>query len=206
MKKILKNRNGFSLAEVLIVVAIAAVLVVVVSNFGTNTSALNGLISSNLQSKSDVAQTLQIVASEIRGAEPSAAGAYPIVSAGTSTFSFYSDVYGTGAADFISYTLTSSTMYRTLIEPTGTPATYPTSSETVSDLVDNVSLVSSTPLFSYYGSSYTGSGAALTSPVTISSVRLVQVTLESIAETNPSQPSPPQYFSTLVDLRNLDSN
>lgn len=199
--------KGFSLIEVLIVVAVAASLVIVVSNIGTNVSGLNNLIANNLQSKSDISQTLQIIASEIRSAEPSAAGAYPIASAATSSFSFYDDIKQIGVADYVSYYLASSTIYRVTIAPTGTPATYPTSSQVVYDMVDNVSLVSSsTPLFSYYGASYTGSGASLSSPIAVQSVRLVQIAFTSVTSKNPSQPSAPQYFSTLVDIRNLDSN
>jgi prepilin-type N-terminal cleavage/methylation domain-containing protein len=204
----MKQKNGFSLIEVLIVVAIAAALVIVVSNIGTNVTSLNGLITDNLQSKSDIAQTLQIMTSEMRSAQPSAAGAYPIVAATTSSFSFYDSVNNNGVIDYVSYYLASSTIYRTVVAPTGTPATYPTSSQIIYDMIDNVSLASpSTSLFTYYGAGYTGSpGQALTSPVAISSIRLVQIAFSSATERNPSQPSPPQYFSMLVAIRNLDSN
>lgn len=204
----MNQRTGFSLAEVLIVVAIAAAVVLVVGNVGTNVGDLNGLISNNLQSKADIGQTLQIMVSEIRNAQPSAAGAYPIVSAASSSFSFYDSINGNGVVDYVSYYLSSSTIYRAVIAPTGTPATYPTSSQVVYDMIDDVSLVSSsTPLFTYYGASYTGgAGQALTSPVAIASVRLIQIAFSSETNKNPSQPVAPQYFSSLVDIRNLDSN
>jgi prepilin-type N-terminal cleavage/methylation domain-containing protein len=200
------NKNGFSLLEVLVVIAIAGAVIVVVGNVGTNIGSLNGLIENNLQSKSDVAQTLQIIASEIRGAGPSAAGAYPIVAAATSSFSFYSNINDNGIIDYVSYYLASSTIYRVLIAPTGTPATYPTSSQITFDMIDNVTLVSSTPLFSYFDTSYAGSGSSMASPVAVASVRLVRITFTSATQKNPSQPSPPQYYSTLIDIRNLDSN
>ena len=152
----MRKKNGFSLVEVLIVVAIAAGVVIVVGNIGTNVGNLNGFIASNLQSKSDIAQTLQIMTSEIRSAEPFAAGAYPIVSAGTSSFSFFSDINDSGAVDYVSYFLASGTIYRAVIAPTGTPATYPTSSQVLYDVIDDVSLLSSTSLFTYYGASYYG--------------------------------------------------
>lgn len=213
MKKILKNRGsekkrrgGFSLIEVLIVVFIAAAVVVVVSNFGTNLTGINGLITTELKSKSDIAQTLEIMTNEIRGAEPSAAGAYPISNAASSSFTFYVSVYQNGVVDQVTYYLASSTIWRDIIAPTGMPPIYPTSSQVVNDMIDNVSLVSSTPLFSYYGASYTGTGSSLSSPVAIASVRLVGITFSSQVNTNPSEPSSPQYFSDLVDIRNLDSN
>jgi prepilin-type N-terminal cleavage/methylation domain-containing protein len=208
MKPIFKNqRGGFSLIEVIIVVAVAASVVVVVSNFGTNISGINGLITNELKSKSDIAQTLEIMSNEIRGAEPSAAGAYAINAAASSSFTFYDSVHANGVIDQVTYYLASSTIWRVLIAPTGTPATYPTSSEIVNDMIDNVSLVSSsTPLFSYYPATYIGSGSPLSSPVAVASIRLVDITFSSQVNTNPSQPESPQYFSQLVDIRNLDSN
>ncbi len=203
----MNNRGGFSLIEVLIVVVIAAAVVVVVSNFGTNVTGLNGLITTQLKSKSNIAQTLEIVTNEIRGAEPSAAGAYPISAAASSSFTFYTSIHQDGVIDQITYYLASSTIWRSLIAPTGTPATYPTSSQVVNDLIDNVSLVSSsTPLFSYYPATYTGTGSPLPSPVAVASIRLVNITFSSQVNPNPDQPASPQYFSELVDIRNLNTN
>lgn len=206
MKKIITTTNGFSLAEVLIVVAIAAALVVVVGGIGSNVASLNGLVGDSLQSKSDIAQTLQIMTSEIRAAEPSAAGAYPIVAAATSSLSFYTDVNDTGKADYVSYYLASGTIYRVVIAPTGTPPTYPTSTAITYDMIDNVSLATSTPLFSYYDTSYTGSGASMSSPIAVGSIRLVSVAFISQTNQNPASPPTPQYFSNLIDMRNLDTN
>ncbi len=208
MKKILKKqRQGFSLLEVLIVVFIAAAIVVVVSNFGTNIASVNGLVTNELKSKSNIAQTLEIMTDEIRGAEPSADGAYPVVTAASSSFTFYASIHQDGVIDQVTYYLASSTIWRVLIAPTGTPAFYPTSSQVVNDLIDNVSLVSSsTPLFSYYGLFYTGTGQAIASPVPVASVRLIDISFSSQVNANPSQPSSPQFFSTFVDMRNLNSN
>lgn len=202
----MKRRNGFSLIEVLIVVVIAAALVVVVSNFSTNTSSLNGLITDELQAKSDISQTLEIMTGEIQSAQTSADGAYPIDFASTSSLAFYDDINNNGTIEHIRYFLSSSTIYRGVINPTGTPATYPTSTEIVTDEIDNVSVTTSTPLFSYYGASYTGTQSPLSSPIAVSSIRLVQVAFTSEINKNPSQPSVPEYFSTFVDIRNLDSN
>lgn len=198
------QNRGFSLIEVLIVVAIATSLVLIVSNLSGNVSGLNTLINQQLQSKSDTAQTLQIMTSEIRSAEPSANGAYPIDSAATGSFAFYSDLQKNGIIDHVRYFLSSSTIYKGVIAPTGTPATYPTSSEVVTDIIDNVAVTSSTPLFTYYGPDYTGTQAPLTMPVAIADVRLVDIAFT--AATNAANSSTPQYFSSLIDIRNLRSN
>ncbi len=200
-----RHRAAFSLIEVMVVLFIAAIFVVVVSNFSNNASDLNGLIALNLRARSDVSQTLQIINSEIRSAEPSAAGAYPIETAATGTFVFFADINHDGAPDRIQYFYASSTLWRGVIAPVGSPATYPTSSETVNDMVDNVIPVSSTPIFSYYDDSYTGSGPSLPTPVIVSAVRLVGITFDTVAS-SPGQPTSTIFFSTVVGIRNVNLN
>jgi prepilin-type N-terminal cleavage/methylation domain-containing protein len=199
------QRNGFSLVEVLIVVAIAASLVLVASNFSCYVRGLNTLISQQLQSKSDTSAILQIVTSEIRSAGPSQNGAYPIDSATTSSFAFYSDINKNGVVEHVRYFLASSSIYKGVIEPTGTPATYPTSTEVVTNIIGNVMVPSSTPLFSYYDSNYTGTQPPMTNPLVVSNIRLVEMSFYTTAATSP-QSQPPQYFSTIIDIRNLTSN
>ena len=199
--------KGFSLIEVIVVVAIAAAVVLVVSNFGNNISGLNTLVSSELQGKSDVNESLEIMTEEIQSAENSGSGAYPIDAASTSSFAFYSDVNKNGSADHVRYFYATSTIYKGVIAPTGTPSMYPTSAEIVTDVIDNVIIPSSTPLFSYYGSSYTGTQSPLTYPITTANIRLVGINFESqINQTSTAKRSPLQYYSSLVDIRNLDSN
>jgi prepilin-type N-terminal cleavage/methylation domain-containing protein len=197
-------RKGFSLIEILIVVAVATSIVLVVSNLSGNVSSLNSLISQELQSKSDINQTLQIVTSEIRSAETSANGAYPIDTAATSTFIFYSNYGDNGVAERVRYFLSSTTIYRGVTQPTSTPAVYTTSTEVVTDMIDNVSIPTGTVLFSYYDSSYTGTQPAMTSTADVSPIRVVGMTFYS--DVQPAQSPVPQFFETLVDIRNLRSN
>ena len=199
------RRAGFSLLEILIVIAIAAGVVLVVGNFSNNIGSLNGLVGQELQSKSDVSQVLQTATNEIRSMTTSAAGAYPIDVAGTTTFAFYDDFNQNGTPDHIRYFYASSSLWKGVIAPTGTPATYPTSTEVVTDMVDNVIGIStSSPLFTYYDSSATGTRAPLAQPVNISVIRLVGISFT--VNSNASHTSAPQGFSQLVDIRNLKSN
>lgn len=197
-----RTPNGFSLVEIIIVVAIAASIVFVVSGLSSNTNVLNTLVNNDLQSKADIDQALQIMTTEIRSATQSAGGSYPIVSAATSSFVFYSNGDNNGVAERVRYFLSSSTIYEGTIQPTGTPAAYPTSAEVVSDVIDNVIVPASTSLFSYYDSSYIGpTSSAMTSTADVSAIRLVGVGFDVTA---PSSTTPaPQYYSRLIDIRNL---
>lgn len=199
--------KGFSLIEILVVVAIAASVVIVVSNFGNNVAGLDTLVSGELQSKSDVTISLQMLNAAIQSASISANGAYPIENASTGSLAFYSDINKNGSPEHLRYFYATSTIYQGIIQATGTPATYPTSSEIVTDFIDHVIIASATPLFSYYGSSYTGSQAPLTYPIAISSIRLIGINFSvQLNQTSTLQRSPLQYFSSIDDIRNLDSN
>jgi len=199
------HRKGFSLIEIIIVVAIAATLVLAVSGLGGNVNGLNNLVSQELQSKSDINQTLQILTTEIRSASAAQNGAYPIESAASSSLVFYSDIDKDGSAERVRYFYGTSTIWKGMVQPTGTPAMYPTATEVVIDLVDNViPPTTSTPLFTYYGASYTGTQAPLAAPVAVSAIRLVGISFYS--DVQPSQSPGAQYFSSLVDVRNLRSN
>jgi prepilin-type N-terminal cleavage/methylation domain-containing protein len=204
-----KNKNachGFSLIEILIVAAIGSSIVLIVTNFSGNVNLLNNLVSAGLQSKSDVGQTLQVVTSEIRSAGPSESGAYPIDAAGTSSFSFYTDFNKDGLMEHLRYFLASSSLWKGVIQPTGTPMTqYPTSSETITDVLDNVFVATATPLFAYYGAAYTGGTPPLTMPVDISQIRLVGLNL-LISVRASGTPTSTESYATVVDIRNLRSN
>ncbi len=198
------SKKGFSLIEILIVVAVATSIVLVVSKLGSNTSVLNTLVSRELQSKADIEQTLQIVTTEIRSASPSASGAFPLISAATSSFSFYSNGGNNGVAKRVHYYLATSTIYRGVVQPTGTPATYPTSSEILTALISGVVVPTSSPLFTYYDTEYTGTQAAMTSTADVTAIRLVKISFSATVQ--PAQSPAPEYFSRFADIRNLRSN
>jgi prepilin-type N-terminal cleavage/methylation domain-containing protein len=201
------SRRGFTLIEVLIVIAITASIVLVVGNITNNVNLLNQMIQQNLQGKSDVAQTLNIITTEIRSASTARNGAYAIDGASTSSFSFYTSLHKNGVIEHVRYFLASSTIYRGVIEPTGTPVIYPTSSEVILDMIDNVSVSSSSPLFAYYDATYTGGSSPMSAPIVVPNIRLVQMSFTTLAPSVPPAPAAqPQFFSILVDLRNLRSN
>lgn len=197
-----QNSPGFSLVEILIVVAISSAIVFVVGGLGSNTNVLNTLVGRELQTKSNVDQTLQIVTTAIRSAARSANGSYPIAAAGTSSFTFYTNGDNGGVVEWATYYLASSSIFEGTIQPTGTPATYPTSTEVVKDLIDNVTVPASSSLFLYYDDSYAGPfSSAMTSTADVTPIRLVGITFYVTASS--SETPAPQYESRLVDIRNL---
>ena len=133
---------------------------------------------------------------------PSSLGDYPLSLASSTAITFYSDIDEDGIFERVRYYFTTSSLMKAVIQPTGNPLVYATSSETVRTIVQNVLVASSS--FSYFGTNYTGVEAPMAQPVDPQSVRIVRVDL--YADISPSTAPQPTYFSNTMTIRNLRSN
>ena len=204
MKFDFKNRRAFSLIEVILFAAIGGAILFVVANMTKNVGQIEDFVNNKLKSRGDLEQTFQILVTDIRSAGPSSAGAYPIESAGTSSLVFYSDIDQDGIMEKVRYALATSTIRRGVIEPTGNPLTYASSSEILTNIIENVIVSTSTNMFNYFDSAYYGSSTALTSPITVANIRVVKVSV--YVDTNPGKSPKPTLFSDTITIRNLRSN
>lgn len=198
------TRGGFSLVEVLIASVIAVGFIFLIVAFQGNLNSLQNFTSQKLQSRQDIDQTMQIMTTAIRSAGPSSIGSYPIESASTSSFVFYSDINKDGLFDRVRYFLGTSTLQEGVTKPTGNPLVYVTSTEIVTTEINDLVMTTSTPLFSYYDANYTGAQPAMSYPLNISQIRLIKFSF--YADVNASSSPTPEFFSQLVDIRNLRSN
>lgn len=141
---------------------------------------------------------------DVRRANYSSIGAYPLQTAGTSTIVFYSDIDGDSLRERIRYFTSSTILYRGTIKPIGTPISYPTSSEIIIPMAHSV--VNTSSLFYYYDQNYAGGATStpLTQPVTTTLVRLVEIRL--VIERDPYKSPMPLYVQTKTEIRNLKSN
>lgn len=215
MKKIAKNRRsilptprkqrGFSLAEIVVVLGILAIFVVLVANFQTKIFQLNRIFQGGAYEQTDATNVIKSMASDIRSMSSSSGGAYPIDQASTSTLSFYNDVDDDGVKEKIRYYLSGTTLKKGVIEPTGSPLTYNPASEVSSTLISGVRNGTSTPIFSYYDTNYSGSAtSSLPLPINVIKVRLVYINV--VVDNDPNQPLAPISVTTQVSLRNLKDN
>ena len=159
------------------------------------------------------AQEIQLLqktmAREIRSMEPGSDGAYPIVAASTSSLTFFANIDSDTGKEKIRYfigttTATSNTIYRGIIEPTGTPATYPANTEKLKLIITGVRNATSTPMFQYFDSMYAGTSTPMTYPLNLTSIRLIKMTLS--IDTDPTKSPVVRTYTTQVSLRNLKDN
>jgi type II secretory pathway component PulJ len=165
------------------------------SSMMSNTRARQG----QAQALERVVKVVDYVSGLLREAQPSPTGAYPVVAASTTSITFYASRSGSQIQK-IRFFLNGTKLQQGVIEPSGSPATYPAANEQITTLLENVS---STTIFSYYTGSYTGTQAAM-NPITTSSIRMVRltVTFDPAANLAPG----PYTIDIQSHLRNLKDN
>lgn len=197
-------KNGFSLIELIVSIAIVAIVMVVVSNFQVNVLRFNKYSKDVLESSQDAKAILRVMVKEMRSITPSNNGSYPIVSAGTSTLTFYSDINDDGLIDQVRYYLSTTTLKKGVIIPSGSPLTYNSLNEQFSTLAYNIKNGTSTALFEYYDTNYAGTSTPLSYPLNTTAVRLVRVNL--LIDADPNRSPVPRLYTSTATLRNLKDN
>ena len=197
-------QKGFTLIEILVAVAILGVIMVAISTFQVNIFKFNKYSSDVLQSSQDARSILRTMVTELRTSQPSNNGAYPIVLAATSSITFFSDTDADGLQEQIRYYLSTTTLKKGVIVPTGSPLTYNSNQEKFFYLAYNIKNGTSSPLFEYFDNTYAGTSSPLTQPVTVSKVRLVKINL--LIDADPNRSPLPRLYTSQVMLRNLKDN
>lgn len=197
------RKKGFTLVEIIVTVAILTIIMIAVGTFQYNVLSYNRSSAVSITNADEAQSIIKVMAKELRSMSPSSNGAYPIVAAATSTVTFYADVDGDGTKEQIRYYIASTTVYRGLIKPTGSPLAY-TGSETRKILATGIRNATSSPVFEYFDGTYAGTSTPMTYPLTITSIRLIRTNLT--IDTDVNKVPVWRTFSTQVGLRNLKDN
>ena len=195
----MKRQSGFTLIEILIATAIASASLALVTYFTVDLSRSGIFLGDRLETERELEMALRALVSEGRSIGPGENGAYPIVTANGTTFTFFSDVDGDGTFEQVRYFLEGTILKKGVTEPTATePITYPAGNEVVREIVH--SIVPGT-LFAYYPSGYPLETGQLPNPIDVASIRLVSVTATTDKDT--SRPPLPTTLSINITIRNL---
>ena len=203
-KRSILYKKGFTLIEILMVVAILGLIMVAVFSFQVNIFRYNKYSDDSLQSAEDARAILKTMVKELRSTKQGSNGAYPIVQSATSSIIFYSDIDTDGLQEQVRYYLSTTTLKKGVIKPTGSPLSYVSSQEAFSTLAYNIKNSTSTSLFEYYDNTYTGTSSSLLQPVNVSNVRLVKINL--LIDADPNRSPIPRLYTSGVILRNLKDN
>lgn len=189
--------RGFTLTETVVVVALTAFILLALTAIIRYFYITNAYTLEQTQAVNSARTSLDHAMTDLRQASYGADGSYPILSAATSTVTFYADLDGNGTVDKVRYYLSGTTLYRGTTNSAGNPPSYAGQPELATLVVDNIRNGTSTPLFTYFDAD----GGALPPPVNIASVASVQITVYT--DVNPNRAPAIYMLSGSATLRNV---
>ncbi len=195
--------KGFTLLELLITASILAMTAALLAMFTVTGLRSWGENQAQAEAQENARAALARMTKIIREATASENGAYAIATAAAQTLTFYANVDDDSSRERVRFFLDATDVKIGITQPTGQPATYPAGNESVSTLVTGIQN-GANPLFLYYDTDYTGTQAALSEPVNVQDVRLVQLHLSIDAD--PAKPPAPIDLQTSTAFRNLKEN
>lgn len=200
------NERGISLIEVLVGISMFALLLVGITALYLSSVREKDIVFEQLLTQSEGRRAVQNFINDVRRATYSSIGAYPLQTAGTSTIIFYSDIDADTYRERIRYFVATGTLKRGVTRATGSPLTYVTSTEVITEMAHSIVTSPTGSIFYYYDQNYTGGATStpLTQPVNVSTVRLVEIRLT--IERDPFKSPVPLYVQTKTEIRNLKSN
>jgi prepilin-type N-terminal cleavage/methylation domain-containing protein len=198
-------KKGFTLIEILMAMVMMGVL-------GSGLLGLQSIISQNqIQVWRDYVNvdeantSITALARELRTSRPGDNGAYPLEAALDQEIIFYSDIDFDGEAEKVRYFLAGSDFSKGIIEPVGQPATYPSDSEKVKVLSENVRN-GETPIFYYYNGDWPidQENNPLEVPARLSETKLMRIYLR--LNNKEGEPEKDYILETYVQIRMLKEN
>lgn len=196
--------TGVTLTEMVVVVAIIGLITVAIGAFQADIFKFNRFLNSAILNQQEARKLLRPFVSEIRGANQSVLGAFPLATVGTSTLVFYSDTNNDGLSERIRYVLENGIFMKKVTEPSGNPPSYDDDDEKIVRTISNV--VNTTPIFIYFDETYNGisSTTPLSQPVSPAEVRSIKI--ELYLDDDPNQLPEPLHITSQATIRNLKDN
>ncbi len=185
--------------EVLISLGIFLLIITAAMWFVSAIFSSNNVIYNQLTAQKEARRVIEDFIKETRNAAASSIGSYMVAEAAATSFVFYSDIDADSYAEKVRYFVSNSVFKKGVIKPSGNPLTYNPANEVVTEVVHDMTLGQQP--FLYFGKDYVGAGAALSFPVNVLDVRVIQLSLT--IDQKPSVSPLPITVSSKVELRNL---
>jgi len=197
------KKRSFTTIEIIVVIGIFALIGIVIFGWQKDIFSLQNLFQTRLTTQENIRKTIKNFIAEVRTAQPSSLGSYPIEEANKDSFIFYSNIDSDNLVERLRYFLDGKKLKKGVIKPSGQPLVYNPNNEVITQLVENV-INPNSEVFHYYDKNYDGTGNPLPQPVNISAVRLVKITISVDEDLN--RPPGPITETSQVSIRNLKDN
>lgn len=191
------RRNGFTLVETLVVVALTAVVMITLASLIVYFYRTNAYLLEQSQAVNSARESINHTVEDLREASYGADGSYPIASAATSSATFYARIGSGTVVGKVRYFLSDNFLYRGVTAPAGAPPSYAGQPEETTLVIDNIRNDATTPVFTYYDSE----GEQLSEPINIAHISSIRVTI--LTDVNPDRAPNVYALTGAATLRNL---
>ena len=196
------NNAGLSLVEVLVALGIFIMLIGSITSILIISSRSKNIVFEQLLTQSQGRKVVQDFVNELRSANVSSIGAYPLAEVAPNEIIFYSNIDSDTYRERIRYFLSNNNLIKGIIKPSGNPLQYLANQEVTSTVANSINN-GSDPLFSYYDQNYTGTSTPLVNP-NVTAVRMVKIKFQ--LERNPNFSPAALNLEGQAELRNLKNN
>ncbi len=199
-----KNQPGFTMVETLVAISIFILFNAVIVEIFLTALRSSGTVFDQLDAQRQGRKALQDFVTEMRSANYSSIGAFPIEKASSTEVIFYSNINDNGYIERIRYSVFGNRLIKGITEPTSTPLSYNTAYEATSTAVDILNNGTSS-VFYYYDGNFNGTSTPpLTYPVDLTKIRVVSMNLR--IDKSPSTSPVVFIVQGEAELRNLKDN
>lgn len=197
------TKKGFTLVETIVALAIFLLAISALSYFILGGFNFWRQGFSKLQSQKDVKRIVERMIFEIRKAQYSDTGAYPLEKGKSQEIIFYADIDQEPDRERIRYFLENTDFKKGIIKSEGNPLEYPLEKEKISIVLKNVQNKEKA-IFEYFDKDYSGKENALPQPVDVTDVKLIKIffTIDDNLERAPKE----FILEGKAMLRNLKEN
>lgn len=199
----LADQRGVTLVELIVSVGIFALLIGSITAILTTGLRSKDVIYEQLLTQSQGRKVLDNFVNELRGANNSSSGGYPLAEASSTEIIFYSNLDQGGLMERVRYYVDGHSLKKGVIKPAGNPPQYKSQDESTSTVAESI-VVTTTPIFTYYDQGWSGTSTPLAQPVNVTNVRLVEIQFQ--LDRNPVLSPTALNMQSKVELRNLKTN
>jgi len=193
------QQQGYTILELMFAIALMAVIVSAIAAFTNSGFRMWQATRQQVDNQEKARVALRTIAREIRELKTADTGSFAIEAATATSLTFFANADADTGTERIRYFVENNELKRGVIEPTGTPVSYPSGNEVVTSQLSDV--YPSGDVFSYFDQNYTGSEAPLSLPVDVQDIHLIQI--HFVVDADPNTPPDGIDILTQIAPRNL---
>jgi len=198
------RKKGFTLMEAMVAIGMFAIISLAVAWILIRSVRSTNIIWEQLATQNDGRAAVQQFVDDVRRAETSSIGSYPISDASSTSFIFYANVDDDSGREKVRFWIDGTDLKNGVIQSSGNPLKSDGEESVVTIAESVVNIAKGIPLFEYYDSTYPVTSTPLTVPDDLTDIRVIRMQLE--LEKDPTATPVPLHVEAVVNIRNLKDN